>query len=326
MLAALGRGRPAVIDQGDLRGTRWRLGAAAGGGAHGTQPLPARAGRAGDAGACARRRGGALLRARRRRAQLAGRPHLLGARRRLHPAPAGAEAHTIVAAGDGLDVLAYGSGSDTGATWLPRAGAMWIDPHWLPFDGPDPFPPRSRPGRSSCPPRAGPPADDRRARRRRASEARHADVAHRRRDLGDALGSVRIGVGQLVVEPGKLVYPPHCHSAEEEVFVVLDGGGELLLEEEEHPVRPGSIVARPPGTGVSHTFRAGDGGMTLLAFGMRDPTTSSTTRARARSRCAGSRRCSMSSGSATGTASRGERTSNAALKNRTSLSTSHSGH
>jgi uncharacterized cupin superfamily protein len=52
---------------------------------------------------------------------------------------AGAEAHTIVGAGDGLDVLAFGNGSATGLTWLPRAGAWWNGPHWLPHDGPDPF-------------------------------------------------------------------------------------------------------------------------------------------------------------------------------------------
>src|SRR6266545_6369064 len=52
---------------------------------------------------------------------------------------AGAEAHTILGAGDGLDVLAFGSGSPTGLTWLPRAGAWWNGPHWLPHDGPSPF-------------------------------------------------------------------------------------------------------------------------------------------------------------------------------------------
>jgi len=36
-------------------------------------------------------------------------------------------------------------------------------------------------------------------------------------------------------------------------------------------VRPGSVVARPPGTGVAHAFRAGGGGLTLLAFGTREP-------------------------------------------------------
>src|SRR5919204_2573633 len=50
-----------------------------------------------------------------------------------------AEAHTILGAGGGLDVLAFGSGSPTGLTWLPRAQAWWNGPHWLPHDGPDPF-------------------------------------------------------------------------------------------------------------------------------------------------------------------------------------------
>ena len=103
------------------------------------------------------------------------------------------------------------------------------------------------------------------------TERRRGDVASLRRDLGDVLGSVRIGAGHLVVEPGKLTYPPHCHSAEEEAFVVLEGEGKLLLGDEEHPVRPGCVVGRPPGTGVAHAFRAGEGGLTLLAFGTREP-------------------------------------------------------
>ena len=92
-----------------------------------------------------------------------------------------------------------------------------------------------------------------------------------RRDLGDVLGSGRTGVGHLVVAPGALSGPPHCHAAEEEIFFVLDGDGTLLLGDEEHPVRAGSVVARPPGTGVAHAFRAGDGPLTLLAFGTREP-------------------------------------------------------
>jgi uncharacterized cupin superfamily protein len=81
------------------------------------------------------------------------------------------------------------------------------------------------------------------------------------------------------IPPGKLNNPPHCHSAEEEIFVVLDGEGTLELwphlrrggEHEEHPVRRGSVVARPAGTGRAHAFRAGDGGLSLLAYGTRDP-------------------------------------------------------
>jgi uncharacterized cupin superfamily protein len=37
------------------------------------------------------------------------------------------------------------------------------------------------------------------------------------------------------------------------------------------PVRAGSVVARPAGTGVAHAFRAGDRGLVLLAYGIREP-------------------------------------------------------
>ena len=37
------------------------------------------------------------------------------------------------------------------------------------------------------------------------------------------------------------------------------------------PVRAGSTVARPAGTRVGHSFRAGAAGLTLLAYGTRDP-------------------------------------------------------
>jgi uncharacterized cupin superfamily protein len=36
-------------------------------------------------------------------------------------------------------------------------------------------------------------------------------------------------------------------------------------------VRPGSVVARPAGTGVAHAFRAGDAGLVLLAYGTSRP-------------------------------------------------------
>ena len=184
----------------------------------------------------------------------------------------GAEAHTIAAAGAGLDVLAFGSGSGTGLTWLPRARAMWVEPRWLPLDGPDPFAREVAAGPLELPePEPARPATIVGLDEGEVSARRRGDVASLRRDLGDVLGSVRIGVGHLVVEPGKLTYPPHCHSAEEEVFVVLDGAGALLLGDDEHQVRSGSIVVRPPGTGVAHSFRAGDSGLTLLAFGTREP-------------------------------------------------------
>src|SRR5204862_512990 len=72
--------------------------------------------------------------------------------------------------------------------------------------------------------------------------------------------------------PGTLSAPPHVHSAEEELFVVLDGSGTLeLWPDETHPVRVGSVVARPPGAQVAHAFRGGEDGLTLLAWGTREP-------------------------------------------------------
>jgi uncharacterized cupin superfamily protein len=185
---------------------------------------------------------------------------------------ADAEAHTIVGAGDGLDVLAFGAGSPTGLTWLPRARSWWNGPHWLPHDGPNPFAAEEAAG----PLELGEPEAERpptivNVEDIAPRDAHRGDVAGERRVLGAAIGAQRSGLRQLLVEPGALSYPPHCHSAEEELFVILEGSGSLLLGEDEHPVRAGSVVARPPGTGVAHAFRAGDEPLRLLAYGTRDP-------------------------------------------------------
>jgi uncharacterized cupin superfamily protein len=96
-------------------------------------------------------------------------------------------------------------------------------------------------------------------------------VARTRRNLGRAAGSVNTGIQHVQVEPGMESAPPHCHSIEEEIFVVLDGDGVVVLGDQETPVGPGHVISRPAGTGVPHVFRAGAGGLTYLAYGMRDP-------------------------------------------------------
>jgi uncharacterized cupin superfamily protein len=102
-------------------------------------------------------------------------------------------------------------------------------------------------------------------------------VARTRRNLGRAAGSINTGIQHVQVAPGKESAPPHCHSVEEEIFVILDGDGVLVLGlglelgEAEFRVQAGHVVARPAGTGVAHVFRAGQAGLTYLAYGMRDP-------------------------------------------------------
>ena len=99
----------------------------------------------------------------------------------------------------------------------------------------------------------------------------HGSCESFRRNLGDAIGSRATGIKHIFASPSKLAAPLHCHSLEEELFVVLDGEGVLMLGDEEHPVRAGHVIARPPGTGVAHTFRAGSKGLEFLAYGTRHP-------------------------------------------------------
>jgi uncharacterized cupin superfamily protein len=102
-------------------------------------------------------------------------------------------------------------------------------------------------------------------------EDRRKTTGRRIRDLARAAGSVRTGMRLSHALPGMLNCPPHCHSMEEELFVVLSGDGTLLLGDEEFPLRPGHVVGRPPGTGLAHAFRGGPGGLELLMYGDRQP-------------------------------------------------------
>jgi uncharacterized cupin superfamily protein len=186
--------------------------------------------------------------------------------------------HTLQAGPDGLDVLAFGQRSfANGITWLPRAGVAWLGETWAPVGAEEDHPWTREAA-------AGPP-EVAELSPRPSSIVNVADLGpvehdgvtlgRRVRYLSRDAGSVRTGLRHAEVFPGKLNAPPHCHSAEEEIFVVLEGDGDLLLWEQEgvaeHPVQAGSIVCRLPGTGVAHAFRGGDQGLTLLMYGTRDP-------------------------------------------------------
>ena len=70
-----------------------------------------------------------------------------------------------------------------------------------------------------------------------------ATVARERRDLGRAAGSVATGLKHIQVPEDKLGAPPHCHSAEEEIFVVLEGDGALILRPRSASPRRNRIVS-----------------------------------------------------------------------------------
>ena len=187
-------------------------------------------------------------------------------------------AHTLRAGDDGIDVLAFGQRTyAAGVTWLPRAGVAWLGDTWAPVGAEEdhPWAREAAAGPAEIGETSPRPSTIVNAADIESVERDGSTVGRRVRYLGRAAGSSRTGLRLADVLPGKLNAPPHCHSAEDEIFVVLEGDGHLLLWEEdgiaEHPVRAGSVVARPAGTGVGHSFRAGEQGMSVLMYGTRDP-------------------------------------------------------
>jgi uncharacterized cupin superfamily protein len=190
------------------------------------------------------------------------------------------EAHTVRAGDGGLEFLVYGGRTQIGGAYLPKAGLYWLYPSWAEVgEGEHPF---QREQHLEWPPPATEP------------EPRPANIVHLdtlegdyggiAKSPGKAAGARQSGLNWIALPPGTSGAPPHCHSAEEELFVVLDGEGVLELwdrpdpeaqlptePKETFPVRRGHVVSRPAATRVPHAFRAGPAGLTYLAYGTREP-------------------------------------------------------
>ena len=182
--------------------------------------------------------------------------------------------HTFVAGPDGLEYLVFGTRHSTEIAWLPRSRAIRMGWPWV--EGRDDHPWEVE---AAAEPLAyGDPAP-RPANIVNVDEVEHeswkpgvvtAPLATRERSKLAGLHWERIeGVNRAT--------HPHCHSAEEEIFVILEGTATLELwprgggDPEDTALRAGHVVARPPGTGVSHSFRPGPDGVTMLIYGTREP-------------------------------------------------------
>jgi uncharacterized cupin superfamily protein len=186
--------------------------------------------------------------------------------------------HTVIAGDEGLSVLAFGENHAPIITRLPRAGVGRRASLVIELSDDDPLQREAAAGPLELPEPTPRPScivalEDVEL---EAEEA--GDVATTERDVARAAGSVRTGLRYNTVPAGKLNCPPHWHANEHELFVVLEGGGELLLYDnqgeiaETHALRAGHCVARPgPGRKLAHALRGGPEGMTYLAYGMRDP-------------------------------------------------------
>jgi uncharacterized cupin superfamily protein len=185
------------------------------------------------------------------------------------------EEHTIRAGPDGLEYVVFGTRHPVEYGWLPRSRAMRFGYLWLEGRDDNPWEIEAEVGELEfAEPGERPPnvvaLDDVKL---------HEDGD---RMIANACGSVATGMKWSRRGPGGELAIPHCHSEEEEAFVVLEGDGTLELwpspvptargaKRETHPIRAGHVIARAPGTRVSHFIKAGENGMTCLVYGTRKP-------------------------------------------------------
>lgn len=186
------------------------------------------------------------------------------------------EAHTLCAGPDGLTFLVFAQTRRADAAHLPRVGLSWLAPAWTEAgQGDDPYSREAAAGE----PEVGEPAE-------RPPSIVNLDTLEPDEEgdrvLAHEAGARQAGLHHRTLPPGKAAVPAHCHSAEEEFFVMLDGSASLELipsprpaadgvKPETHELRPGDVVCRPPGTRISHFIRGGDEGGVMLVYGTRDP-------------------------------------------------------
>jgi uncharacterized cupin superfamily protein len=180
--------------------------------------------------------------------------------------------HTFVAGPDGLEFLVFGTRHPTEIGWLPRSRAIRLGWPWIEGRDDDPWEVEA----TVEPLAVGDPAA-RPANIVNVDEVEHEEYGRRvtTAPLATRERSNLAGLHWEKLAAGHRGSVPHCHSAEEEIFVILEGTATLELwpregEVEETQLRAGHVVARPPGTRISHSFRAGPESVTMLIYGTRE--------------------------------------------------------
>jgi uncharacterized cupin superfamily protein len=68
-----------------------------------------------------------------------------------------------------------------------------------------------------------------------------------RGQIGTHIGARNLGYNLTVLPPGKVQCPFHNHHGEEEMFLILEGEGELRFGDQRYPIRKHDVIACPPG-------------------------------------------------------------------------------
>jgi uncharacterized cupin superfamily protein len=180
--------------------------------------------------------------------------------------------HTFVAGPEGLEYLVFGTRHPTELGWLPRSRAVRFGWPWVEGRDDDPWDVEAAAGPLEVGEPAPRPENIRNVDELELETVRHQSFVYFTPDETTKLA----GLGWEKLAAAHRGSVPHCHSAEEELFVILEGTATLELWPrdggvEETPLRAGHVVARPAGSRVSHSFRAGPEGVTMLVYGTRDP-------------------------------------------------------
>jgi uncharacterized cupin superfamily protein len=185
--------------------------------------------------------------------------------------------HTLIGGDAGIELLIFGQRLTPEAGVLPRTNVAWVARSPVQVMEMHPWAAEAALGIPDGTPGERPDnvvaLDD--------VEGRYGGMS---KSLGTTGGATKTGLNRIALPPNEEGAPPHCHSADEEVFVVLDGAGTLELwgppqagepsatePQETHALRQGHVVSRPAGTRISHCFRSGEAGLTYLAYGTKDP-------------------------------------------------------
>ena len=65
--------------------------------------------------------------------------------------------------------------------------------------------------------------------------------------VGEKIGAKKLGYNLTVLPPGKAQCPFHSHRNEEELFLILEGEGELRYGAERHKLKRHDVIACPVG-------------------------------------------------------------------------------
>jgi uncharacterized cupin superfamily protein len=68
-----------------------------------------------------------------------------------------------------------------------------------------------------------------------------------RAQFSSGIGARKLGYNLTVLPPGKAQCPFHSHRAEEEMFLILDGEGELRFGNKRYRIRKHDVIACPTG-------------------------------------------------------------------------------